>query len=121
MNDNTTGNIKRLSSILLRYVSLQLDYARLTATEKLTVLLSTIALYALIVILGFITLVFISIGVGHWLAVTIAPYTAYLFVSAFYLILLILLIVFRKQLIFNPAARFLSRLFLKNPEEQNGK
>ena len=119
MNENQTGNIKRLTSIVLRYLTLQLEYAKLTATEKLTVLLSTIAFFALILILGLITLVFVSIGIGHWLAATVAPYTAYLFVSAFYLVLLILLIVFRNQIIFNPASRFLSRLFLKNPEEDH--
>ncbi len=117
MTEKTSDNFRRLSSIVLRFLTLQLDYAKLTATEKLTVLLSTIAFFALVVIIGMISLVFISIGVGHWLAVTIAPHTAYLFVSAFYLLLLIVLIIFRNQIIFNPAARFISRLFLKNPEE----
>lgn len=121
MNDQSSSNFKRLSSILMRYLTLQVEYARLTATEKLTVLLSTIAFFALLVILGLITLLFVSIGIGHWLASTIAPESAYLFVSAFYLMLLILLVVFRRQLIFNPAARFISRLFLKNPEEDNEK
>ena len=121
MNENSMANIKRLGAILLRYVTLQLDYARLSAAEKLTVLLSTLAFFALIIIIGLITLAFISIGIGHWLAATIAPYTAYLFVSAFYLLLLVLLIVFRNQIIFNPAARFISRLFLKAPDEENGK
>ena len=69
MNEKPTANIKRLSAILLRYLTLQLDYARLSAAEKLTVLLSTIAFFALLVILGMITLVFISIGIGHWLLI----------------------------------------------------
>lgn len=119
MNDNQQGNFRRLYTLALRYFNFQLDYARLSAAEKLTVLLSTIALYSLVVILGMITLLFVSIGIGHWLALTIAPYTAYLFVSAFYLVLLILLIVFRKELIFDPAARFISKLFLKHPEERD--
>lgn len=119
MEQIRTGNFKRLFDIGIRYVTLQLDYAKLTAAEKLTVLLSTIAFFALAVTIGLITLVFISIGIGHWLSVTIAPYTAYLFVSLFYLLLLVLLIVFRRPLIFNPAARFISRLFLKNPDESH--
>lgn len=119
MNENSVGNLKRLSSIVVRYLTMQLDYARLTATEKLTVLLSTIAFFALILILGLITLVFISIGIGHLLAATVAPYTAYLYVSAFYLVLVVLLIVFRNQLIFDPVSRFLSRLFLKSPDEDH--
>lgn len=117
MNGQPASGIRRLATILQRYLSLQIDYARLSATEKLTVLLSTTAFFALAFVIGMITLVFISVGVGHWLAVTIAPYTAYLFVSAFYLVLLILLVVFRNQLIFNPVSRFISRLLLKSPEE----
>lgn len=119
MEQNRTGNFKRLFDIGLRYITIQLDYAKLTAAEKLTVLLSTIAFFAMAVIIGLITLVFISIGIGHWLSVTIAPYTAYLFVSLFYLLLLVLLIIFRQQLIFNPVARFISKLFLKNPDESH--
>ncbi len=110
--------MRRIGAILRRYITLQLDYARLTAIEKATVLLSTVAFFALALVIGLITLVFISIGIGHWLAATIAPHLAYLFVSAFYLVLLVLLIIFRKQLIFNPAARFISRLFL-NPDDDN--
>lgn len=117
MNENPTGNLRRLANLAVRYLTLQLDYARLTATEKLIVLLSTVAFFGLITIIGFITLVFVSIGIGHWLSMTVAPDAAYLFVSAFYLLLLIAVVVFRKQMIFNPIARFLTRLFLKNPEE----
>ena len=119
MNDNQTGNIRRLANIVVRYLTLQLDYARLTATEKLIVLLSTVAFFGIVVIIGFIALVFISVGIGHWLSMTIAPYTAYLFVSAFYLVLIAVIIIFRKQLIFNPVSRFLTRLFLKNPDDDN--
>lgn len=119
MDHPRTDNFKRLLAIAMRYATLRLDYARLTAAEKLTVLLATIAFYALVVIIGMITLLFISIGIGHWLSETIAPYTAYLFVSAFYLVLLVVLIVFRHRLIFNPAARFISRLLLKTPDSDH--
>lgn len=117
MNDNISSNMRRVGEILRRYISLQLDYARLTAIEKATVLLSTVAFFAIAIVIGLITLVFISIGIGHWLAATIAPHLAYLFVSAFYIVLLVLLIIFRKQLIFNPAARFISRLFLNRDDD----
>lgn len=119
MNENQPGNFSRLYSLAVRYLTLQLDYARLSATEKFTVLLSTIALYSLIVILGMITLLFVSIGIGHLLASTIAPHLAYLIVAAFYLLLLLAIIIFRKELIFNPAARFISKLFLRQPQQSD--
>ncbi len=119
MDQSQSENIKKLYSNAMRFVNMQLDYARLTAAEKLSVLLSTIACFALVIVIGMITLVFISIGIGQLLASTIAPYTAYLIVSGFYLLLLIALVVFRRQIIFNPAARFLSRLLLKAPDSHH--
>lgn len=118
MNESAAANFRRLFALLRRYATLQLDYARLTATEKLAVLLSSIALCALAAVLGTATLLFISIALGSLLATTIAPYWAYLIVGGFYLLLLVLLVIFRHKLIFDPASRFITRLFLKSPDEQ---
>lgn len=101
-----------------RLVTLNLDYARLTAAEKITILLSTIAFFALVAIFGTLVLIFVSIGIGHLLATTTdARAMAYLYVAAFYLVVFILLFVFRKQLFVNPTAKFISKLFCKPPEE----
>jgi len=110
-------SVQDFYSSLKRLVALNLDYARLTAAEKLTILLSTVTFYALIVILGTLVLIFISIGVGHLLANTVAGTMAYLYVAGFYLVLFILLFIFRKQLFVNPIARFISKIFVKPPEE----
>lgn len=103
-------NVKRL-------VSLHIDYARLTATEKLTIILSTIAIYSLVVIFSTLALVFLTLGVGHLLATTIAPHFAYLIVAGFYIVVLAVLVLLRKKLFVNPIARFLSKLFLEPPRE----
>lgn len=95
---------------------LQLDYARLSGAEKLTVLLSTILFGAMIIIFGTIMLVFISIGVGHLLAMTVAPYVAYLYVAGFYFLLFLCIIIFRRQLFTDPMARMVSRMFVKPPK-----
>ena len=117
MNDTQTpNNLQSLFDSIRRLVSLHIDYARLTAAEKITVLLSTIAFSALVVIFGTLVLIFLSIGVGHMLSETVAHIWAYLIVAGFYLVLFILLFVFRKKLFVNPTARFISRLFCKEPE-----
>lgn len=118
MSESENKGFNLLTSQVLRYLNLQLDYARLTVAEKLSVLLSTIAFMSLAVIIGMATLFFISIGVGHMLAMTVSPIWAYLLVSAFYLLLFVILIIFRKQIIVNPVSRMISRLFVKAPEEQ---
>lgn len=96
---------------------LHLDYARLTAAEKLTIILSTMAIYALVVIFATLSLVFITLGVGYLLATTIAPHFAYLIVAGFYVVVLVVLFLLRKKLFVNPIARFVSKLFVNRPED----
>ncbi|MDE6301104.1 MAG: phage holin family protein [Muribaculaceae bacterium] len=115
-DNNSSGSFQDFLATLRRYIILQLDYARLSGAEKLTVLLSTLLFGAMVLIFGSIMLVFISIGVGHLLAMTVAPYVAYLYVAGFYFILFICLFIFRKQLFTDPVARMISRLFVKPPK-----
>lgn len=114
---NEKGNLQKMFDNIKRMITLQLDYARLTAAEKLTIILSTMAIYGLVVIFATLSLVFITLGVGHLLATTIAPHFAYLIVAGFYVVVLFLLFIFRKQLFVNPIARFVSKLFI-NPSEE---
>ena len=102
---------------LRRLVTMQLGYARLTAAEKFTVLLSTIAFYSMAVALGTLILIFLSIGLGHLLADTGIGKYAYFIVAGLYVVLFVLLFVMRKRLIINPVARFMSRLFVDPPKE----
>lgn len=111
------NNVQGLIDNFKKLLALNLDYARLTAAEKLTILLSTIAFYSMVCILGTLVLIFVSIGVGHLLATTVARVAAYLYVAGFYMVLFILLFVFRKKIFIDPTARFISKLFVKPPEE----
>lgn len=119
--DPDPHSFKGLMGLIWHYVELNIDKARLTASERVAIMFTAIAFYAMITLMVTIVLLFVSIGVGHWLATTIAPHLAYLFVAAFYLLILILLIVFRNKLFLNPITKFVTRLFLAPPAEGNGK
>lgn len=116
-DSNDNNSLHRIVDTLRRYVTLQLDYARLTTAEKLTILLSAIAFYATMLCVGTIVLIFLSVGVGHLLATTVARVPAYLYVAAFYLVVFILLIVFRRKIFIDPICRFITRLFVNPPKE----
>ncbi|MDO5395596.1 MAG: phage holin family protein [Bacteroidales bacterium] len=105
------GRVKRLGSL---YV----ENLRLKSTEKITIILAAVAFYAVAMALGLVCLVFISIGIGHWMATTIAPHLAYLFIAAFYLVLFVLCILWRRQIFIDPIARFISRVLVEIPEEE---
>jgi uncharacterized membrane protein YgcG len=115
--DDTNGGLNGLADTLRRLITLKLDYARLTAAEKTAVLLSAVAFYAVILLLGAIVLIFVSIGIGHLLAMTVAPVAAFLYVAAFYVVVLALVIVLRRKLFVDPIARFVSKLFVKPPKD----
>lgn len=111
-NDNTSDFIDSLK----RYLGLYADYMRLSAAEKMSMLLSAIALYTLTVALALIALIFFFIGVGFLLASVMTLYWSFFIVTAFYILIFSLLIIFRHTLIVDPIARFVSRLIVKPPK-----
>ena len=115
--DSTASTLQNLGGIIGRYVKLLVEDTRLNVAEKLTRLLSAIALCSLLTIVGTVALVFISIAVGLALAAAIDPLWAFIIVAGFYIILLVLLVACRNTLLVNPIARFISRLLLPTPQK----
>lgn len=108
--------LKSLVGSAKNYVALQLENAKLTAAEKLSILFSTVALFAIAFFIGLAALVFLTIGLASMLESLIAPFWIYLIVGAFFILLIILLFAFKQPLIIDPVARFLSRLFIDPPK-----
>lgn len=94
------------------YAKLNIEYARLTAAEKVTVLLTAAAVAIGAFVLGVIFFFFMSLAIAYWLSAVIPLAWAYALMSFVYLILIALLILLRKPLILNPVSKFVSRLFL---------
>ena len=98
---------------LKKYLTLQIDYAKLTTVEKLVVLLSAIAMVAVILILGACVLFYLSFAVVFMLSDAIgSTWGAYLIVSGIFLVLMLVVYALRQKLILDPVSRFLTRLFL---------
>ena len=98
---------------LKKYLTLQIDYAKLTTVEKLVVLLSAIAMVAVMLILGACVLFYLSLAVVFMLSDAIgSTWGAYLIVSGIFLVLMLVVYALRQKLILDPVSRFLTRLFL---------
>ncbi len=119
--ESTGEKVRRSSAILMRYLRLTVEDVCLTAAEKLTVIFSTVTFFALVLILGTVALVFVSIGIGHWLAATVAPLMAYLYIAIFYVVVLLALILFRRQILVDPICRFVTRLIVEPPKAEPSK
>lgn len=110
---NTADNpYKRLWHQLLDYLKLNIEYARLTAAERVTMFITAAAVAVSVFVLGMIFLFFMSLALAHWLSAVMSLAWAYALMSFVYLLMLGLLVIFRKPLIITPVARFVSRLFL---------
>lgn len=93
--------------------NLNVDYAKFTVAEKLTVFLTVVALAAICFVVVSFMIFFLSIALVNCLATSIGQIWAYFIMFGFYIVLLVVVFVFRKQLIVNPIARFISRLIFK--------
>ena len=114
-NQETTPGLSGISHIIGRYVKLLIEDTRLNVAEKLTRLLSTIALASLLTIIVTVALVFVSIAVGIALAESLSPLWSFIILAGFYIVLLIVLVTCRKTLLVNPVARFISSIMLDPP------
>ena len=93
-----------------------LDGLRLSAAERLTLLLSAIAVAAIAAVLVTAVLLFASIGAAQLLS-SITPDGAYFIVAGFYALLLLLLFLLRRPLIVDPVSRLVTRLLVPPPQE----
>lgn len=100
-----------------RYFSFEWDYTKLTAVEKLAVLLSSIAFVTLVGLFAvFILFYVISVLVDVLTIWTGASWIADMIVALLLALVLWAIVSMKKQLIINPITRFVTKLFL-NPND----
>lgn len=102
-----------------RIAKLYINSGKLTVTEVLTQILTAVAITFVCLLFVIIALAFVSYGVIAALSQHMATIWAYLIVGGFYMMLIALMIVFKRTLIINPIARFLSKIILDAPGSHN--
>ena len=115
-------NTQPLSSLwqsIKRYVNLNVANAKLSATEKLSILFAAIAFYFISILLGAVALIFVSMAISEVLSLSLPQHYVYLIMAAFYVFILIIVCLLRKVLFLNPIARFMSKIMLNPPKESN--
>lgn len=111
MAENTgsiNDNFRRLFLDAKEYVKLQADYLKVLSIEKLTVVVSSL----LVVVLSLIFFMGMLFYLFFTLAYFLAPFVGGLAVSfgiitLIYILLLAILLIFRKKLVFNPVLKLL--------------
>lgn len=111
MNENLSQQIQSLIRQGKRYLSLQINYGKLTLAEKLTILLSGVLLVMISLTLGAFAVGFLAFALVDALKESMSPVGAYCVVATIFILLTLVVYVCRKALIINPIARFVSKLF----------
>lgn len=116
----SSGTLSSLKELLIRLAKLYIESAKLTLTEKLTLLLSAALLVIVALVLGVFALAFFAGAAVEALELVMEPWLSYLILGGIFLVLMLLAIFLRKQLFVDPIARFISRLIFEvHPREDS--
>ena len=114
-DDKSIENMQQLFMEFKKYLELQKEYTKLEVTEKLYKLLSTLLLVLLVVILGVVVLFHLSFTLVYILAPLVGGLMmSFALITCFHILLIVLLVLFRKKLIIDPTVKLIAELFLDN-------
>lgn len=114
-NDKNIDSLQQLAVELKKYIELQKDYAKLDLVEKLTILTSTLILVLVLVVLGIVALFYLSFTLAYVLEPHVGGLTvSFALITGVVILIILLIVAFRKRLIVQPMVNFLANLFLND-------
>lgn len=120
MKEKFTESIQSIFANGKRWIELEIEYAKLTAAEKLTVLMTTLIFGAIGLLMIVLVLILLSFALVHVLEAILSPALAFVCVSGILIVLMAILYLLRKPLIENPISRLISKLLLDiKPTDEN--
>lgn len=111
MQEEVRHQATTLWKLIKKYISLEVDYAKLTIAEKLTIFLSALATILICIVIGCFIILLLSFALVDYFNTLMSPVLSYILTASVLLIFMLLLIVFRKRLIINPISKFITKLF----------
>lgn len=116
MKEKISDEIREILLHIKTWLNSETRLIKLTVAEKLSIFMGTLLLAAAAFTLVMIALVIISLCLIAVFEPLVGMTLAYLCVGGIFLLLAILMVILRKQLIYNPIARMISKLLLENDE-----
>lgn len=115
-DDTSIENMQQLFREFKKYLELQKEYTKLEVTEKLSKLLSTLLLILVVIVLGVVVLFHLSCTLAYVLAPMVGGLMmSFALLTGFHVLLIVLIILFRKKLIIAPTVKLIAELFLDTP------
>ena len=116
-DDRSFEKLQQLFLEFKKYLELQKEYTQLEITEKLSKLLSMLLLVMLVIVLCVVVLFHLSFTLVYVMAPLVGGLTAsYALIAGFHVLLILLLVLFRRKLIINPTVKFVAGLLLEKKQ-----
>lgn len=113
-----TETFQSLFAEAKNYLGLQKKYLAMEAAEKLTILLSAVAIAAICLILGAMVLLFATFALAYWIGqLTDSLALGFLSIAAMQLLGLVVFYRNRSKWVLQPLARFMINLFTPSVKE----
>lgn len=112
MKEKLTDEIRDIFREGKNWINLEIEYAKLTVAEKFTVLMSTLVIGAVGLLMLTVILVLLGFSLAELFMSIMGPALAYLSAAGAILLLTVILFLFRKPLLIDPMAKFITRLFI---------
>jgi len=111
-NDQNIETIGQLVEVLKHYVGLQSEYVKLDIVDKVVRLLTVATMVAVLSLLLLLVLIYLSFAAAYALEPCVGNTAAFCIVAGVYILIFLLVCIFRHQWIERPLVKFLASLLL---------
>lgn len=112
--DKNIETIAQLVEVTRHYIGLQTKYLKLDVIDKIVRLLTALVMVAVLSLLLFIGLIYLSFAAAYALEPVMGTAAAFACIGGAYFVVFFLCIAFRKQWIERPLVRFLASLLMQD-------
>ncbi|MFV0390524.1 MAG: phage holin family protein [Paludibacteraceae bacterium] len=109
--DNKSNGFQKLFFEVKDYVDIKIDYLKVVSVEKLTKIVSLLILLATTIILATAIFFYLMFALAYALAPHLGFIASFAIVAGVLFLKLVILLVFRKNLIINPILKMMVKLF----------
>ncbi len=117
-DEKSIENFQQLILECKKYLELQKEYTKLEIVEKLTILLSMLITVLILITLSMIALFYLFFALAYVLEPIVGNLAiSFIIIAGISLLLIAVIIIFRRKLIISPMVNFLAKLFLNERQE----
>lgn len=121
MKPKLTDEIKEVFAQSINWAKLEIEYLKLTAAEKIIIIVSMMVIGIVVLLLLLPAILMFLFALAQVFIGFLPVAVAYVCVGGIVIVLLGILVLFRKQVVINPVAKFISKVLLDHPENKNSK